>query len=611
MNMSEKEVTCDEPDQVDVFGTISHSITSRDVLQDIKSDQTDDDDEDGVSIKRSKLETNTISNKHVDLVSAEKSDDNVIMKTNKKSEWEILEHQGPIFPAEYTPLPDNVQFIYDKQKIKLSPAAEEVAGFYAKMLDHKYTENKIFNENFFTDWRDIMEEEEKNLIKDIAKCDFSQIKDYFELLSENKKKQTTEEKKMLQSERKKIKNKYGYCIVDGNREKICNYIIEAPGLFKGRGDHPKMGKLKTRVMPEEITINCSRGSVVPKPPAGHQWGNIIHDNSAFWLASWVGKVSGKKKYVELDPSSTLKQEKDKQKYDTAKRLHKYIDEIRKSYTEHSMNNMSILERQRTVALYFIDKLALRAGNEKDDDLADTVGCCSLRVEHVELYDIKDNKENVVEFDFLGKDSMPYYISVPVEPHIFKNLVEFKKNKKDTEDLFDDLDTKSLNEYLKTLMPELTAKVFRTYNASRTLQMKLDAFNKADATIDEKVQHYNQANREVATLCNHQRTARVPTSARAEKLEKEIKQARLKVDIAETEDSRESARRELIKLENRLDQTLNKQVALNTSREHYMDPRITVAWCLKHDVPLHRVYSERLLSKFQWAIKLADKDFVFG
>ena len=28
-----------------------------------------------------------------------------------------------------------------------------------------------------------------------------------------------------------------------------------------------------------------------------------------------------------------------------------------------------------------------------------------RVEHIELYDEKDGKEHVVEFDFLGKDSI--------------------------------------------------------------------------------------------------------------------------------------------------------------------------------------------------------------
>ena len=31
-----------------------------------------------------------------------------------------------------------------------------------------------------------------------------------------------------------------------------------------------------------------------------------------------------------------------------------------------------------VALYFIDVLALRAGHEKEEDEADTVGCCTLK-----------------------------------------------------------------------------------------------------------------------------------------------------------------------------------------------------------------------------------------
>lgn len=59
-------------------------------------------------------------------------------------------------------------------------------------------------------------------------------------------------------------------------------------------------------------------------------------------------------------------------------------------------------------MWFLDKLALRAGNEKDaDEQADTVGCCSLRVEHIKLHDEIDGKECVVEFDFLGKDSIRY------------------------------------------------------------------------------------------------------------------------------------------------------------------------------------------------------------
>ena len=41
-----------------------------------------------------------------------------------------------------------------------------------------------------------------------------------------------------------------------------------------------------------------------------------------------------------------------------------------------------------VALYFIDKLALRAGHEKDEDEADTVGCCTLKVTHHRSFPLK-------------------------------------------------------------------------------------------------------------------------------------------------------------------------------------------------------------------------------
>ena len=52
------------------------------------------------------------------------------------------------------------------------------------------------------------------------------------------------------------------------------------------------------------------------------------------------------------------------------------------YTQR-LTHKETYERQRATALYLIDKLALRAGGEKDaDEEADTVGCCNLRVEHV-------------------------------------------------------------------------------------------------------------------------------------------------------------------------------------------------------------------------------------
>ena len=53
-------------------------------------------------------------------------------------------------------------------------------------------------------------------------------------------------------------------------------------------------------------------------------------------------------------------------------------------------------------MWVIDRLALRVGGEKDEDEADTVGCCSLRVEHATI-----TPEDALTLDFLGKDSMRY------------------------------------------------------------------------------------------------------------------------------------------------------------------------------------------------------------
>lgn len=67
-----------------------------------------------------------------------------------------------------------------------------------------------------------------------------------------------------------------------------------------------------------------------------------------------------------------------------------------------------------------------------------MGCCSLRVEHLILHEEQDGKQYVVEFDFLGKDSIRYQNSVPVEKRVFKNLQLFMENKQAEDDLFDRL-----------------------------------------------------------------------------------------------------------------------------------------------------------------------------
>ena len=98
------------------------------------------------------------------------------------------------------------------------------------------------------------------------------------------------------------------------------------------------------------------------------------------------------------------------------------------------------------------------------------------------------KQHVVEFDFLGKDSIRYLNAVEVEKRVFKNVQLFMDNKKPGDDLFDRLNTTILNEYLNSLMTGLTAKVFRTYNASITLQVELERLTEEDDNAVAKVRH---------------------------------------------------------------------------------------------------------------------------
>jgi DNA topoisomerase-1 len=161
-------------------------------------------------------------------------------------------------------------------------------------------------------------------------------------------------------------------------------------------------------------------------------------------------------------------------------------------------------------MWVIDVLALRVGGEKGEDEADTVGCCSLRVEHLKFNPEPGNYE--IELEFLGKDSMLYKQTINFALHgelgrqVYDCLKTFCKDKPTDSDVFDHLTPPVLNKHLDSLMKGLTAKVFRTYNASVTLENELPLAKELEGlSVQDKVLRYNAANRQVAILCNHQKT----------------------------------------------------------------------------------------------------------
>ncbi len=94
-------------------------------------------------------------------------------------------------------------------------------------------------------------------------------------------------------------------------------------------------------------------------------------------------------------------------------------------------------------MWVIDKLALRVGGEKNADEADTVGCCSLRTEHLTFHE--DSEVHEIDLEFLGKDSMLFKETIDFDKYgdigkrVFKNLQAFCKGKRQSEEVFDYLD----------------------------------------------------------------------------------------------------------------------------------------------------------------------------
>jgi DNA topoisomerase I len=70
--------------------------------------------------------------------------------------WTTLEHNGVLFPPPYEPLPKHVKMKYDGKEVTLPPEAEEVAGFFAALIEADHGNNPIFQKNFFNDWLDVL-----------------------------------------------------------------------------------------------------------------------------------------------------------------------------------------------------------------------------------------------------------------------------------------------------------------------------------------------------------------------------------------------------------------------------------------------------------------------
>ncbi|MFI5421530.1 MAG: DNA topoisomerase I, partial [Nitrososphaerales archaeon] len=420
------------------------------------------------------------------------TEEEVAPTSNRKNQWTNLSHFGVSFPEPYKTDPRTNTLKIKGETIAMTPQQEEMAVAWAKKIGTPYVEDPVFQANFLSDFLKLFPEKFKDA--KIADIVFPTLPEKVEL--------TKEQKKALAAERKKrrleLKEKFGYAMVDGIKTEIANWVVEPPGLFMGRGQHPMRGHWKPRVQEEDITLNLD--AIASIPPG--KW-KVIHAPDNMWIASWTDKLSDKVKYVWLHDSSSIRQARDKNKYEKAKNLERSIDKVR-NFISKSMSSKDPKIRKIATASFLIDKLAMRVGDEKDEDEADTVGASTLRVEHLKF------RENAVDFDFFGKDYVRWQKTLEIEPKdraAIENLKAFTKGKKPDDLIFDGVTSRHVNEFFSSASPGLTAKVFRTYHATSIVKSYLKKHNDFPEGTPEfdKLFQAKLANLEAAVRCNHKRT----------------------------------------------------------------------------------------------------------
>jgi DNA topoisomerase I len=539
--------------------------------------------------------------------------------------WSTLEHRGVAFPPEYQSR--GIGIVIRGERLILNHDQEELIYAWAKKKNTHYIQDPIFQSNFLIDLRALLPEKFRSVgfINDIDFSEAFRLVDHENTIKEAEiqriKNLPKDEKKKIslhkKEERERLKAIYGKAIVDGVEVEIANWLVEPPGLFMGRGQHPLRGKWKPRVRAQDVILNLGENAPVPEGA----WKDIVHDHSSTWLATWIEKITGKRKYVWLHDSAVLRQSNDKEKYDKAKKLEKYIGKVQKQIIGIMLNSNNINQKKVATVCYLIFKLAMRVGDEKDPDEADTVGASTLRVEHIKFPE--KNGKQLIEFNFLGKDSVPWQKTLEVNSQdtrgLYNNLKLFMNGKEHTSPIFDRITSSKVNIFLRSIdtknVPGLTAKVFRTYIATKTVKEELsDPKIRVDKNSSEieKIYVMKMANLKAAITCNHKKgiDPKNPASRKAlEKFEEALRNKeesikRIRSDIAakkwKTEIQKRRLEDRLEKLEMHLKlQKETRDYNLGTSLRNYIDPRVMRAWLNYVQLDWRKIYTTTLQRKFKW------------
>ena len=179
-----------------------------------------------------------------------------------------MEHHGFQFNELYKP--HGIELRYDGEVVPaedIPVSLEEVLSSWAASIGSDYEHKPVFRKNA---WESIKERLPANsVIKCLDKIDVSKFKQHFDEQRLARNARPKEEKEQEKIQRNAADAKYKIALIDGLREKRGIFKAEITGLFRGRGEHPRMGLLKKELHPEDVMINVGPEACVPKADVPH------------------------------------------------------------------------------------------------------------------------------------------------------------------------------------------------------------------------------------------------------------------------------------------------------------------------------------------------------
>jgi len=526
------------------------------------------------------------------------------MKTER---FKTLQYDGPLFPEEYRTKG------YDLAGEKLPPLAEEMLWMAARFLGSDY-EKEAFHSSNKNMWKCLKPELTVNQQKLSFPNDFIPLMENMKRAAEAIKQITKESSKIdkvrVKELKEGLKEKFGYALLDGVRQPLVTYMVEAPNWIMTRGKDPRKFSWKYRVQPGDIVYNT--------------------DNKAIWVYSYKIKCGRPEmgfpalnKTVTFHGKVSLRQENITGKFDKTSDILKNWANI-----NTAIDKGCAAGTDEAIIIYLIMQTGIRIGNERDENKqALTYGMQTLEFQHLSVL-----PNNEIQFDFLGKDSVPDQRIISVQPTVHAFLSKRLKALKAGERIF--RPNVNVNSYLKRIQPGATVKNLRTVVCNEVLVNSLKTKKVTKANTDaEKLRAIFEANLEIAKTLNHQKNVGKNQKEGEQKIAERVKRAKERVKtikaahagkvtkldekankfktlyagtpklLKEKLDEIKTAKAKLVtqmekakanieKVELALDKKkLTKDISLGTSLANYVDFKIIKSYCDEIDLPIERIFSK--------------------